>query len=117
MSIKRKNKNKEELVKYKTFDQLAYEILYDRLNDVIDIEVLLKMIITKISTGYSVFYIPIATLPLRSGYTILSKRDIFELRDNLICVFQLYDISMEYEDLMDVALYSKHVSIKFKSKI
>lgn len=55
MSINRKTKNKEELVKYKTFDQLAYEELYNIFKGIINIEELLKIIMLRINEGFDLF--------------------------------------------------------------
>lgn len=117
MSINRKIKNKEEQVKYKTFDQLAYEEFYNTFKGVINIEVLLKIILTNINIGFDPFCIYIERIPLKPGFT-LSKTELVIFTKKLRSIFQLYNISIKYEeDIKGNAIYEKPKGIQFKCKI
>lgn len=117
MSINRKTKNKEELVKYKTFDQLAYEEFYNKFKYVINIEALLKIIMLKINDDFNVFYIYNEHLPLKPGFN-LTKGDLLGLMRNLRSLFPLYNISIKYEkDNRDYNIYEKPKGLQFKCKI
>lgn len=117
MFIKRKNKNKEELVKYKTFDQLAYEELYNTFKDAINIEALLKIIVVSINIGFDPFYIYIEKIPLKTGFS-LSKTELLILMKKLRSLFQLYNISIKYEeDYSSNTIFEKPRGIQFKCKI
>lgn len=116
MSINRKIKNKEELVKYKTFDQLAYEEFYNTFKCIIDIEALLKIITWKINEGFGIFYIYNEHLPLKPGFA-LSKMDLLRLMRKLRSLFQLYDISIKYEEINGDPIYEKPKGLQFKCKI
>ena len=76
MSINRKIKNKKELVKHKTFDQLAYEELYNIFKGIINIEELLKIIMLRINDGFDLFVIYIELIPLKPGQS-LSKTQLY----------------------------------------
>ena len=117
MSINRKTKNKEELVKYKTFDQLAYEEFYNTFKDVINIEALLKIIIRKINDDFNVFYIYNEHLPLKPGVS-LSGADLIIIMKKLRSLFQLYTISIKYEkDNKGYSIYERPKGLQFKCKI
>lgn len=117
MSINRKIKNKEELVKYKTFDQLAYEDFYNTFKGVINIETLLKIIVVNINIGFNNFTIYIERLPLKPGFT-LSKTELVILMKKLRSLFQLYYVSIKYEeDINGNDIYEKPKGIYFKCKI
>lgn len=117
MSINRKTKNKEELVKYKTFDQLAYEDFYNTFKGIINIEILLKIIIRKINEGFGVFFIYNEHLPLKPGCS-LSNTNLYILMRNLRCLFQLYNISLKYEeDIKGNTIFEKPKGLQFKCKV
>lgn len=117
MSINRKTKNKEELVKYKTFDQLAYEEFYNKFKCFINIETLLKIIMLKINDDFGVFYIYNEHLPLKPGFN-LTKGDLLVLMRELRSLFLLYNISIKYEeDNRGNAIYEKPKGLQFKCKI
>lgn len=116
MSIKRKNKNKEELVKYKTFDQLAYESLYNIFKGIINIEELLKIIMLQINEDFDPFCIYIEKIPLKPGHS-LSKTQLLILMRKLRSIFQLYNISIKYEDCNGYGVIEKIKGIQFKCKI
>lgn len=117
MSINRKTKNKEKLVKYKTFDQLAYEEFYNSFKYFINIETLLKIIRLKINDGFGVFYIYNEHLPLKPGFN-LTKGDLLGLMRELRSLFPLYNISIKYEkDNRDCDIYEKPKGLQFKCKI
>lgn len=117
MSIKRKTKNKEELVKYKTFDQLAYDEFYNTFKGVINLEALLKIISVNINIGFNTFTIYIERIPLKPGFT-LSKNELVILMKKLRSLFQLYTISIKYEeDYRGNTIFEKPNGIQFKCKI
>lgn len=116
MTIYRRNKNKEELVKYKTFDQLAYEDFYNTFKGIINIEALLKIILLKINDDFNVFYIYIEHLPLKCGFSF-SKADLYVLMRKLRCLFPLYAISIKYEEIDGKTIFEKPKGIQFKCKV
>lgn len=113
MSINRKIKNKNELVKYKTFDQLAYEELYNTFKGAINIEKLLKIIMLRINEDFDPFLIYIERIPLKPGHS-LSKTQLLILMRKLRSIFQLYNISLKYDECNR---YEKIKGIQFKCKI
>nr|DAS44976.1 MAG TPA: hypothetical protein [Caudoviricetes sp.] len=116
MSINRKTKNKEELVKYKTFDQLAYEELYNIFKGIINIEELLKIIMLRINDCFDLFLIYIERIPLKPGQS-LSKTQLLILMRKLRSIFQLYNISIKYEECNGYSVIEKIKGIQFKCKI
>jgi len=52
MSIYRKNRVTNKLVKCNSVDQLAYNSLYKIANNIIDVDAFLQMIIRNINQGY-----------------------------------------------------------------
>lgn len=117
MTIYRKNKNKEELVKYKTFDQLAYEDFYNTFKGIINIEALLKLISVNINIGFNNFTIYIERIPLKPGFN-LSKTELVIIMKKLRSLFQLYNITIKYqEDYNGHIIYEKPIGIQFKCKV